>query len=817
MFRLIISLSFVTFLSLSLFADEKQVVNFGVYEYAGFKKTKEKYEPLVNYLNETLKHEKIVLHILKPDAINNKIKNNQLDIVSTNPIHFLAIRTNYQIGGVMATLVDSTNGVKRDKIAGLIVTRADNDKINSLKDIKAKSVATPQKTNMGSFRAQLYELYKQNITINDLQSITEAETNENVIDMVLNKKVDVGFIRTGLLNNNDLKFKNLKIINPLKHNDFPEIVSTALYPEWPVFAMAHMDERVVGRIASALFLIEPNILGKNGIYGYSVPADYIEVEKLAMALRLPPYEKAPDFSLIDIWNKMQEAVILLAISFIMIIFLLIKLSISMRHVKLERSIKSSLLSSMGEGVISTDEKLHTIYINQKALDMLGYTQEELHNKHHHDILHHHRPNTEPYPKIECPIYKTSTDKISRSVEEWFIKKDGTFLPVHLTVTALDIGGVVIVFRDITSSITQQLETEQEKKKFETIFNLSKDGVAILDLKSNFLEFNQAYLEMTGYTREELLQQSCIGLTIPEDVERSKEAIRIVHEKGFLKDFEKGCLIKNGKRLTINMSITLMPDKDSILISTKDITEQKKFAHQSKLIAMGEMIGNIAHQWRQPLSVISTVSSGIKVQNELGILEHNDIGENMSAIMNQVQYLSKTIDDFRNFIRDEIATKEIIPIEQLINKTLSLIKSSLYNEHITTVTDLKEKFEIHGFENELIQSLINIVNNAKDAMKEHVPSQEDRFIFIKTFKNEANQNILELYDSGGGIPKNVIDRIFEPYFTTKHKSIGTGIGLAMCKKIIEEHHNAVLNVHNVEYTHNDKNHIGACFQIVFMNE
>ncbi len=136
------------------------------------------------------------------------------------------------------------------------------------------------------------------------------------------------------------------------------------------------------------------------------------------------------------------------------------------------------------------------------------------------------------------------------------------------------------FYDITKEKNLQIELQQQKEEFETIFNISKDGVAVLDMESNFLDFNNAYMEMTGFTRDELLVTSCIALSVPEDTERAKEVIKSVIEHGFVKGFEKTCIIKDGKQVVINMTLTLMPDKQRILISTKDITEKRE--HEREL-------------------------------------------------------------------------------------------------------------------------------------------------------------------------------------------------------------------------------------------
>jgi len=164
-----------------------------------------------------------------------------------------------------------------------------------------------------------------------------------------------------------------------------------------------------------------------------------------------------------------------------------------------------------------------------------------------------------------------------------------------------ISGLIGVILDITNQKELEKELLIQKEKFETIFKNSTDGLAVFDLESHFLECNDAYLEMTGFTKEEILTKTCLELTAKEDIERSKEALRIVLKEGYIENFEKSCIVKDNKVIIINMGITLIPDQQKLIVVAKDITQNKFLESQAKLASMGEMIGNIAHQWRQPLS------------------------------------------------------------------------------------------------------------------------------------------------------------------------------------------------------------------------
>ncbi|MEA3354486.1 MAG: HAMP domain-containing sensor histidine kinase [Campylobacterota bacterium] len=212
--------------------------------------------------------------------------------------------------------------------------------------------------------------------------------------------------------------------------------------------------------------------------------------------------------------------------------------------------------------------------------------------------------------------------------------------------------------------------------------------------------------------------------------------------------------------------------------------------------MGEMIGNIAHQWRQPLSVISTVSTGIKLQNEFGALNDETLNKYCDQINENAQYLSQTIDDFKNFVKDdrELTT---FNLHDTLQSFLYLMEPSIKTHHIDIVYDISDDLEIQGYQNELKQCFINIFNNSKDVLNEQ--AKEHRTIKITAAKKENDKVIIKFTDSGGGIPEDIIDKIFEPYFTTKHQSQGTGLGLHMTYNIIVNGMGGEMDVYNVEFS------------------
>ena len=229
-------------------------------------------------------------------------------------------------------------------------------------------------------------------------------------------------------------------------------------------------------------------------------------------------------------------------------------------------------------------------------------------------------------------------------------------------------------------------------------------------------------------------------------------------------------------------------------------------NQSKLAAMGEMIGNIAHQWRQPLSVISTSATGIIMQQEFGILNDEKLLSACNSINDNAQYLSRTIDDFKNFIKGD-SQKETFSLNKNINNMLNLVTPTLKQNRIELILDI-EDCTLNSYPNELNQCLINIINNAKDALDS---LNEDKFVFLSTIITDNNIEI-SIKDNANGIPNDITNKIFEPYFTTKHQSQGTGLGLSMTYKLITEHIKGKVTVKNETYEYNNKTYTGANFII-----
>lgn len=250
--------------------------------------------------------------------------------------------------------------------------------------------------------------------------------------------------------------------------------------------------------------------------------------------------------------------------------------------------------------------------------------------------------------------------------------------------------------------------------------------------------------------------------------------------------------------------------EEIVQQKEEIDKQNRvIIVQSKIAAIGEMLSNIAHQWRQPLNVISLsiakIETSILLNDEMKKEDFLQLGDEINK---QVQYLSQTIDDFRNYFNSGIDTIAPFSLQDAVRKVNELIKESFKNNHIEIVMTDKDCIITHN-ESLLIQALLNIYNNAKDAIKENAVIYKYFFVDVQCNKNAV---VITLKDSGGGIDEDIIEKIFEPYYTTKHQSNGTGLGLYITYGIVSEHLRGTIEVHNTDYNYLNYELSGAEFII-----
>jgi len=382
---------------------------------------------------------------------------------------------------------------------------------------------------------------------------------------------------------------------------------------------------------------------------------------------------------------------------------------------------------------------------------------------------------------------------------------------------------------------------QSKNDLNTLIKKLPDLILELDIDSNIISSNKALKNSNKSLSYKRHISAALSVSQIEELDIAIKKIKKYEEEEII--FELPIVPTNANEIHF-FSHLVMPTRKSgkitgfLLIAT-DITEQRRakdsltrlnsslekriglevdisrqkdhlMFQQSRLASMGEMIGNIAHQWRQPLSSISAIIQNIRHKSDRNKLS-NEFLENITEdALKIASQMSETIDDFRNFFEPSKA-KERFNINSAVQDTLELLKPTLINNDINVITNQKINIDILGYKNELSQTILNIFSNAKDILIEKVKTNRTIIIEISLSKNNRHV-VISISDNGGGIPEDIIDNIFDPYFTTKEQGKGTGIGLYMSKQIIETNMKGNLLVKNSTLEYNEKNYTGAKFMV-----
>ena len=380
------------------------------------------------------------------------------------------------------------------------------------------------------------------------------------------------------------------------------------------------------------------------------------------------------------------------------------------------------------------------------------------------------------------------------------------------------------FNILTKNLKDSFSKIEESKSFiKNIVDTAPVRVFWKDIDNKYLGANKLFLhdadledesEIIGKTDWELKWKSQAQSYIDDDnfvMNSKKEKLKFEETQSF----DNNIVIKliTSKVPLINKN----GDVIGVLGIYDDVTEQRameqmlyqreqQIAEQTKMASMGEMIGNIAHQWRQPLSVISTASSGLQLEKENDILSDEQFNKYCEAINRNAQYLSKTIDDFKNFIKGD-RLKRVFNLSENIHSSLNLVDGSIKKYDINLILNFDDKLEIDGYSNELTQCFINIFNNSKDAFIDYLDKIESKLLFISTSKVDDTV-IITIKDNAGGIPNDILPKIYEPYFTTKHMSQGTGLGLHMTYNMIVDGMGGGIDIHNTSYEYQGEKYNGV---------
>ena len=494
--------------------------------------------------------------------------------------------------------------------------------------------------------------------------------------------------------------------------------------------------------------------------------------------------------------------------------------ISLEHWK--KRFELAIIAS-NDGLWDIDFKTEKIYFSDKWLDMFGYDKKEV----------------KTFSDWFELIHNEDKAKVKNLFDKIFAKNDDTFICEYRLKTKSE-GFKWVLARgksfvndknELDRMLMMSMDIDKNKRMKKELLDvelLDEDGkIVIFKLindKNLSIQYISNSIKTFGYTKQEFEsnQMSLMNLIYKEDINKVQVAINaalkndlpnftivcrvinaaneirwissrviliknhsgdVSHFYGYINDITKIKVSQEELKLKVEEEVKKNRDKDRILIQ------------QSKLASMGEMLGNIAHQWRQPLNNVSLILQFLRDNYKNEAVSSDKLEKFMNRANTHIEYMSETIDDFKNFYKPSKTQNEFC-VKECINTLLYMVKNQYESENIKIEFNSNDVI-ITNYENELKQAILNILNNAKDALlskKEHIDF--DASIMISLIKENKNIKI-EISNNGGNINDDIIDRIFEPYFTTKFEHQGTGIGLYMTKSIIETNMKGKIEVENIK--------------------
>ena len=582
----------------------KEEVKIGILAYRPQAMVQTKWQPLAAALNKALPDCHFVIDAYDYDDLLAAVASRQIDFVLTNPGSYLLMAHRSGLTAPLVTLSNLEQGKPVSAMGGVIFTRADRQDINQLQDLRGHTVALTSTASLGGYEMQAYELSQSGLRIpQDLHLMTTGMPHDKVVEAVLSKKIDVGFIRSGMLermvDEGKLDLKQFKIINLQNLPGFPVAVSTRLYPEWPLAALPQTSRDLQRKLAAYLLTINENraLTKALNINGFDVPADYTSVETVLRELRMPPFDMRPVFTVEDIWLQYRWQLIFGMTALTLIVLLGFNLYLSNLRLQRRKQIvleqteqlraSNKLLDSIIENIpvmiyLKRASDLRYTLLNRRGESLLGYSREEVLEHDDHELfartqaeraLRDDRRALRSNDTIEIPEERIETPSGPRILHsKKLVLRDELRNPLYLLCIA----------EDITERIASSQHLQELNDYLAATLQAIPDLLFELDQQGTYLNLwaqdpNQLYIQrerLLGHTVREMLPSAAAQTIMTALVEAHRDGSsrgRVIQ----LKFSDK----PHWFELSVSRKATQDDNDPRYIILSRDITE-RKLAEQS---------------------------------------------------------------------------------------------------------------------------------------------------------------------------------------------------------------------------------------------
>ena len=579
-------------------------VKIGVLAPRGVKQCLEKWSPTAQYLKYELPDKNFAIVPLDFEQIFTFVEKREIDFILANPSFYVELESLHGANRI-ATLKNKYRGKVVTKYGGLIFCRAERNGIKNLRDLKGKTLMAVKQTSFGGWRAPLREFKQKGINpYSDFKEVRYGGTHDAVVYAVKDGIVDAGTIRTGTLERmaaeGKIDIKAFRIINDLtkKHNNFPFVCSTQLYPEWPFAKLKHTSNELSERVAIALIRMPPEFAAARAAKcdGWTIPLQYQPVHECLKDLRLGPYKDFDKITFGSVTRNYWGWMVAISIMFVAVlgaaIFILrLNRNINTAHVELESEINvrkraevesreseekyRSLIENSFDGIFVQKGSM-IIFANQRLNEMLGYEKDELVGLDHWIVYH---PDYQEVTKNRAQA-RMRGEKITPQYEVKLQRKDGSWFYGEINARAISLEeepGVQVWVRDITSSKQVEDALKESEEKYRTLSEQSTDAIYITSREGNLTYINQSFLNLFDYTKEEVKNLKAQDFYVsPEDRFRFQQE---VEKTDAVRDFEVKMRKKDGMVIDCLITASIRKSNDGSTLGyqgvIRDITEKKK--------------------------------------------------------------------------------------------------------------------------------------------------------------------------------------------------------------------------------------------------
>jgi len=794
-------------------------VRIGVLAKRGADFCRNKWTPTIDYLSEHIEGYSFSLLPLTFKQIEPAVEKQEVDFLFANPSYYVVMEVREHVERI-ATLINKDSDDRPVlEFGGVVVSLTERNDINKFKDLVGKRFVSVDPKAFAAWQSVKLEFLRKGVRPGkDFSELTFTDTEDQVIYDIRDGKADAGSVRTNILERMAKEGKiNLADFKVIAHQNYKHKIthlhSTDYYPEWPLAKLSHTDNRLAELVATNLINMLPtNQAARQGsYYGWTIPLNYQPVHECLKRLKEPPYENYGKLSLLKTFHQHKLTVYVFAVFFLLL--LLQSLKLKSGNLRLKKSIidreNEQAKRQKIEGLLQKrQEELASIYqasptgmgvvvdrvfqdVNPCFCEMVGYSEQELLGKSSAMVY----PSAKEHQRIGREHQRLVAEHRVSIIESAMQHKNGNIINILISWIPLDQGdlsaGIVFNILDITEQRKISKNLLATEKKYREMMESMSDPVYICSQDYRVEYMNPAMIERNGQdARGEFCYQAIHGFTQPCPWCKDKDKSQGMY-------FEADITSPKDKH-AYHISISPITNEDgsiSSMIVFRDTTEMKKLEQQlrqsHKMEAVGTLAGGIAHDFNNILTSVLCFAETAQDSISVDCQAYDDIsevikgGNRAAKLVKQILALSRK------------GTEKLEPLKPhlVIKEAIKLLRASLPATVSIEEEIDPEAGEVLADQTQIHQIIMNLCTNAFHALENEKGVLRIKLRRVELGATELAEETevspgpfiaLSVSDTGCGMDRAIIERIFEPYFTTKDVNQGSGLGLAVIHGIVKKY-------------------------------